>query len=132
MALLTRNSAIEIKPLSDIRARLRNLLDETGKEMKSDGGIDLLTGADREAADNLFDRLADYGLFCVRSGELECWLKGLNIKRHGPPWLIEMFTRMQSDPGDVDYVRPADNDVWKFVSELRAWTSDPKRKGIPI
>lgn len=46
--------------------------------MKGNGGIDIFSGSDKEAANNLFDKLAEYGLFVVRKGELESWLSHLS------------------------------------------------------
>ena len=122
---------LEISPLSQIRKGIRDALDATGANMKRDGGIDVLTGATREAAENLFDKLASYGLFCLRKGELEAWLKNLGVPGHGPPWLIEMFSRLGSNPTDPKYVTPATNDVWAFIASVKNWVLDPDRKGIP-
>jgi hypothetical protein len=72
--------------------------------MKRDGGVAILSAApDREAARNLFADLADYGLFVVEEGEVESWLKTLDVPGHGPPWLIEMFEKLGSNP---DLTRP--------------------------
>jgi hypothetical protein len=35
------------------------------------GGVNILNDTDKEALQNLFDKLADYGLFVVPNGELE-------------------------------------------------------------
>ncbi|MEZ5475122.1 MAG: hypothetical protein R3E72_08975, partial [Steroidobacteraceae bacterium] len=58
----------------------------------------LLAEGDREAATNLLERLAEYGLFAVANGELESWLKQLGANGHGPAWLISIFERMGEDP----------------------------------
>jgi hypothetical protein len=123
--------AIEHRPLSDIRAAIRNRLDATNRNMKTEGGIDLLAGEEREAASNLFDKLNDYGLFVVRNGELEAWLKHLGATGHGPNWLIQIFEKLGENPEGSNYVKPGDGDVWEFIAHLRSWLMNPNRKGIP-
>ena len=102
-----------------------------GGNMKTMGGIDLLQDTDQEAAKNLFARLAEYGLFVVRHGELESWLKGLGANGHGPNWLISIFEKMGEDPDSSTYVSPGDNDVWAFTGEIKTWLTNSSRKGIP-
>jgi predicted ATPase len=77
---------LEKEPLALLRNTLKKKFDETGKNMKIDGGIDLLGEQDREALQNLFVKLSKYGLFVVPNGELESWLKELNASGHGPDW----------------------------------------------
>jgi ABC-type lipoprotein export system ATPase subunit len=98
---------------------------------KIKGGIDLLAGADRESADNLFNQLDQYGLFVVRRGEVEAWLRQLNVpaKTHG--WRAAIFTAMGNDPSGILYVRPGKADVWDFIGSIAKWLTDPARRGIP-
>jgi ABC-type polar amino acid transport system ATPase subunit len=117
--------------LGQTRAAIKNAMDATGKDMKKDGGLQILQPADRQAAEDLFRQLAEYGVFVVPGGELESWLKGLGIAGHAPAWLISMFERMGADPADPNYVRPGSDDVWKFIGDIRGWMMDPNRKGIP-
>jgi hypothetical protein len=49
--------------------------------MKRDGGVNILNDKDKAGLQNLFDKLADYGLFVVPNGELESWLKKENLTR---------------------------------------------------
>jgi hypothetical protein len=118
--------------LSSLRAAIKLKLDATGKDMKREGGIGLLSGSDKDAADNLFNQLDEYGLFTVRNGELETWLKHLNIKGHTPEWLIKIFEKMGEDPTSVAYLKPSDDDVWRFISKIKEWFSKTDRKGIPV
>ena len=76
-------------PLSEQRNALKMKLVSTGKDMKIDGGVNLLGKDDKEAANNLFDQLDQYGLFSVRAGEVESWLKTLSIGGHGADWRSE-------------------------------------------
>jgi hypothetical protein len=99
--------------------------------MKREGGVRILPDGDREAATNLLERLAEYGLFVVRNGELESWLPSLNAGGHGPGWLISVFQKMGEDPGHADYLKPANDDVWAFLGEIKHWLTIASRKGIP-
>jgi hypothetical protein len=105
---------LEHQSLGGLRNAVKQKIDETGKEMKRNGGVDILSGSDKEAANNLFDKLAEYGLFVVRKGELESWLSSLGATGHGPSWLIDIFEKMGEDPESQDYLKPSDDDVWLF------------------
>ncbi|MEH2269580.1 MAG: AAA family ATPase [Nostoc sp.] len=121
---------LEYQSLANLRHAVNQRFDTTGKNMK-DGGVDILSGSDREAANNLFDKLAEYGLFVVRKGELESWLLQLGATGHGPNWLINIFEKMGEDPESQDYLKPSDDDVWSFCGEIKKWFTNPNRKGIP-
>jgi predicted ATPase len=122
---------IEKQSLATLRTGVKLAMEGTGQNMKTHGGLALLTGSDREAADGLLSRLAAYGLFVIAGGELESWLKNLGATGHGPNWLIKLFEMMGEDPESSDYLKPSDGDVWKFVACVREWMVDPMRKGIP-
>jgi hypothetical protein len=117
--------------LATMRSSVKDLFEKSGKNMKRDGGVEVLVGVEKEAATNLFDQLADYGVFVVRGGELECWLQHLGATGHGPPWLIDIFEKMGEDPSAAGYVVPSDGDVWDFLKQIRQWLMKPERKGIP-
>jgi len=99
--------------------------------MKRDGGIEILASQEKQAAIDLFDQLDAYGLFVVRNGELESWLKSLSATGHGPNWLIDIFEKMGEDPDSPSYLKPSDNDVWQFIAGLKDWLINSSRKGIP-
>lgn len=101
------------------------------RKPKSDGGISLLSGVAKEKADNLFDRLDQYGLFVLRHGEVEHWLPGLDVSRT-KRWLRNIFEALGSDPTDSGYVHPADDDVWAYLDKVAAWIKDKARRGIPL
>jgi predicted ATPase len=122
---------LEMSSLATFRAALKGAVELKGLDLKRHGGVALLSGGEREAANNLFDRLDLYGLFTVRSGELESWLKHLGATGHSPEWLIKMFEKMGEDPSDQHYVNAGDDDVWSFMDRVAAWLQDPNRKGIP-
>lgn len=121
---------LEQQSLGTVRAALKEKFDAAGQEMKR-GGITLLDEADREAANNLFDRLSQYGLFVVRRGQQESWLPELHGAGHGPNWLIDIFEKMGEDPDSPNYIRPATSDVWEFLGGIRSWLMDANMHGIP-
>ncbi len=122
---------ISHQSLASLRVAVKQQFDATGKDMKRDGGINILSHGNKEAANNLLDQLSEYGLFVVRGGELESWLKHLNASGHGPNWLIEVFEKMGEDPDSATYLHPSSNDVWEFIGDIKTWLVDPNKKGIP-
>lgn len=122
---------LEHTALSNTRQQLKAKFDETQQNMKTQGGIDLLTGTNREACQNFLDKMGEYGLFIVGNGELESWLKHLQISGHGPNWLISMFEKMGEEQETDSYIKPSEDDVWKFLFLVRTWLLNPQRKGIP-
>ena len=129
-------AAAHVPPLSHqslahLRSAVKQAMDKTGRDMKRNGGVAILDASDQEAARNLFTQLSEYGIFVVPGGELESWLKSLGATGHGPSWLIDVFERMGEDPDAPGYLKPSSDDVWKFLSQVKAWLVDPTRKGIP-
>jgi ABC-type cobalamin/Fe3+-siderophores transport system ATPase subunit len=122
---------IDRNSLSTVRSAVKQRFDQSGKDMKREGGIELLNANDNESAKNLLERLAEYGLFAVPHGELESWLKHLGATGHSPTWLINIFEKMGEDPAIPNYIKPTDDDVWEFLGQVKTWLVNPKRKGIP-
>ncbi len=114
------------------RQSILQAFENTGKDMKRDGGIDVLGGQEQEACGNLFSQLKEYGILIVPGGELESWLPELAATGHGPQWLIEVFEKMGESPDDNDYLNPAPGDVWDFLGNARSWVANANRKGIPL
>ena len=114
-----------------LRAAVKSAMDATGKDMKREGGLAILSSAEKQAAEDLLTQLRQYGIFVVPGGELESWMKSLGASGHGPAWLIDVFERMGEDPSNPNYVRPDTGDVWAFLRDIRSWLVDPARKGIP-
>jgi ABC-type cobalamin/Fe3+-siderophores transport system ATPase subunit len=117
--------------MGNMRAALKKAMEATGRDMKRDGGVQILNRADREGAYALLSQLSDYGVFVIENGELESWLKPLAANGHGPAWLIDVFSKMGSDPTAENYLKPDENDVWRFMSKLKTWLINPERLGIP-
>jgi len=116
--------------LSQERSLIKQAFDSSGKDPKREGGVKVLTGTYVEAANNLFDKLDEYGLFVVRNGELESWLLSLKASGKAPKWLIEVFSKMGDDPTLESYVTPSTGDVWDFMGKIGSWLQNPLRKGV--
>ena len=124
--------SLELSGLADLRSKVLDKMKQTRKDVKKDGGVGVLTGTESQAAENLLEKLAEYGLFVVPGGELESWLKGLGASGHGPSWLVDIFEKMGEDPQSPEYAFPAPGDVWDFMGLVANWLSNSTRKGIPI
>ncbi|MCT4236445.1 ATP-binding protein [Elizabethkingia anophelis] len=113
------------------RQVLYDIFKSLDKDFKRDGGIKLLVGENREACNNFFEQLRDYGVYIVKNGELESWLKDIGASSHGSNWLINIFEKMGENPDDINYLKPSNGDVWDFIGDLKVWLSNENRKGIP-
>jgi energy-coupling factor transporter ATP-binding protein EcfA2 len=120
------------QPMQLMRHNISEALKATGRNPKTDGGVSVLTADQRQSATNLLERLEEYGLFVVPGGELESWLQSLKCTGHGPAWLVQIFEKMGADPSSPDYVKPSNDDVWKFMSGIRTWLMNPERKGVSV
>ncbi|MFV8356225.1 ATP-dependent nuclease [Flavobacterium sp. XS1P32] len=119
------------KSFHNQRKEIYDKLNETEKRWKIEGGIEVLEGENKEACENFLNQLDEYGVFIVRNGELESWLKHMKIAGHGSKWLIDIFSKMGENPDSKDYLQPAGNDVWEFIGKIKEWIELPTRKGIP-
>lgn len=111
------------------RATIKDRFDTTGKDMKADGGVNILPSTDKQAAEQLLQTLAEYGVFVVPYGELEQWLTALCIPGKKTEWTVAMLERLGSDPTDSNYVQPSAGDVWDFMSNVVSWVRNGARKG---
>lgn len=117
--------------LHNQRQTMKTAFDASGQNMKRDGGVEILDDPNKEACNNLFNQLEEYGVFVIRNGELESWLTNLGATGHGSKWLIDIFEKMGSNPEDANYLRPSNGDVWDFIGKVKNWIDDPNKKGIP-
>jgi ABC-type cobalamin/Fe3+-siderophores transport system ATPase subunit len=123
---------VTIKSTGISRGHLKSAFDAKDTSFKTNGGVDVLDQQDKEACNNLFDQLDEYGIFAVRKGELESWLKPLGTTAsHSPEWLIEIFEKLGEDPSSATYVKPSTGDIWDFMFKIKNWFSNPARKGTP-
>ena len=82
------------------------------------------------AANHLLETLSKYGQFVVPVGELECWLPEVSSYNHGSKWLIKKFESLGFDETSPNYVKPADDDVWKFMQVIKLWLENSDRLGM--
>ncbi|HYH82710.1 MAG TPA: AAA family ATPase [Longimicrobium sp.] len=115
------------EPWEEIRARIFQKM--RGEDWKA-GGIYRTPRDVRGMAELLLANCAEYGLFIVPPGELECWLPELEVGGHGPEWLTAVFQKMGTDPGSPEYQRPSEGGVWRFMQQVARWIADPRRKGM--
>jgi len=66
------------RTMETARSQLFAKFQAAGKDMKKDG-IDALGVGDKNACRDFFDQLGAYGLFVVDVGEVERWLRKLNV-----------------------------------------------------
>lgn len=119
------------QPYQNQRRSLYDALNTTKKNWKIEGGINLLNGEDKEACTIFFNQLDEYGVFVVREGELESWLRDLNATGHGSSWLIDVFSKMGDNPDDANYIKPSLDNVWNFIGSIRNWIDNTTKRGIP-
>jgi energy-coupling factor transporter ATP-binding protein EcfA2 len=115
--------------LGQQRSAIDSALKSSGKDMKTDGGFDLLDKSDRLAAEMLFDSLESFGVFPVRLGEVENWLSDLKVPGKKTDWAVAMLERLGSDAADPSYVKPSTDDVWAFLEKIVTWIKNPARNG---
>jgi ABC-type cobalamin/Fe3+-siderophores transport system ATPase subunit len=118
-----------INTWGSLRGQIKRAYKDADSDPKKDG-LGKLSSSEKESAQNLINNLKEYGVFLVPVGELEMWLKDLDISGKGPYWLIKIFEEMGSDPGCSNYVKPSDTDVWFFLREIASWVDNPDRKGV--
>lgn len=112
------------------RRTVRSYLQNASPDYKTRGGIGLLRGDELTTANAFFDQAEEYGLFTVRTGELESWLPALNAERTKNKWLASIFERLGSDPNAPGYVHAGSSDVWAFLEKIAAWAKNPERSGM--
>jgi hypothetical protein len=103
---------------------LRKTSNDFFQELSADPkreGISILSKNNKKTIDKFISDLEEYGAFIVEDGELEKWLPYLDVKNRKEDWLVAMFTRLKSDPNDVEYVKPSDGDVWDFIGKINNW-----------
>ena len=104
----------------------------TGDELMKAEGVNALSVDDKAAANHFFDDLDRYGIFVVRSGELECWLSSLGAVGKKTAWTIDCLEKMGDDPSRPGYVTPTGDDVWEFMRGIADWVKSPARDGTTL
>jgi ABC-type polar amino acid transport system ATPase subunit len=111
------------------RKSVKKSFDDNGLDMNKDSGIVSLNRENKEVAEHLLAQLETYGMFVVPYGEVEQWLRYLEVQAHKSEWLPKMFERMGSDSADSNYVKPRPDDVWNFIFSIKKWMTNDKKKG---
>ncbi|RLI53422.1 MAG: hypothetical protein DRP09_15765 [Candidatus Thorarchaeota archaeon] len=114
--------------MNQVRASIKNESIKRGQLKK--GGIDVLSQTG-EMARHLLENLAEFGVFIVPYGELESWLRSLSIRGKGSKWVRNFFQSVGSTNDSPSFVRPSDDDIWRFLDTIGSWMTNPERKGIP-
>jgi hypothetical protein len=115
--------------LGVLRGDLHKRFVDSKIDMKADG-VEALKGSDRDAVIELFDKLDQFGVFVTRNGEIESWLRHLNVPGKKADWTVAMLERLGDDSSKREYVHPATDDVWEFMRRLVAWIRNSERKGM--
>ena len=122
-----------LQPMQNERNNIKILMEDTGRERCKESGINAFEDGDKQTVEQFLAKMAEFGVFFVPVGELEYWLADLRVARvrNKTTWIMNMFTRLGSDPSEADYVTPEQTDVWEFIGQIEAWIADPNRRGIP-
>jgi len=56
-------------------------------------------------------------------------LPGQGIRQHGPDWVVNIFSQIGQSEDDPNYLKPGNDDVWKFLDEIADWVDNSKRLG---
>jgi ABC-type cobalamin/Fe3+-siderophores transport system ATPase subunit len=116
--------------LVTLRATVMKFFEKVKDKVKREGII-VLPDLEQQTICHLLNQLQEYGLFTVRNGELESWLKHLGATGQKHVWLNRILTLMGEDPSSEQYVHPSDDDVWKFIGDIKQWLVNPSKQGIP-
>ena len=121
------------QPMKDERNDIKDLMENIGRETCKASGIDAFQDGDKQTVEQFLANMAEFGIFFVPVGELECWLADLGVGRTQSKavWITNMFTKLGSDPKEANYVAPKQTDVWEFIGQIEAWIANPNRRGIP-
>ncbi len=111
------------------RRVVKDAFESAAIDMKQRYALARLSSDAQTAANDLFDQLAQYGVFVVRNGEVEAWLPNLNVTSKKTDWAVAMLERLGEPMKSPDYVPTGNDDVWRFVRDIVAWVGNPRRKG---
>ena len=120
-----------LQPIRAERTAVKLLMESMPANACKKSGINAFDGADKGCVNALLAKMAEFGIFFVPVGELECWLAGYGVSSKKATWVTKTFRRLGSDPNAVDYVHAGQNDVWGFIEKVETWIANPTRKGIP-
>ena len=109
-------------------------LDSTGKGKGFKKiGISGLNASAKKRSLTFLKNLGEYGIFVCPNGSLESWLTSLGIPSGNDTkkkWLISMLEKLGYDK-DPESLDPSDDDVWKFLDDIKNWIDNSERNGMP-
>ena len=115
--------------ISASRLAFKTALEAADVHYKRRGGANLLSNQDKEAFFAFQAQLSRYGIFLVPNGEVEGWLKQLEIGGHASEWLIPMFEKL-GDEGSEGYLPPSNDDVWAFLDSIGQWLREERLTSV--
>ena len=126
-------SKSNLKALQENRDKIKKLMKSKGKKELKKKGVNNFSQNEQEFIQQFLNKMAEFGIFFVPIGELECWLSYLNVggSSNKPKWLTRVFEKLGSDPNDKCYVQPTNDDVWEFIKKIKSWVESENRFGIP-
>ena len=121
-----------LNTLREQRKKVCSLLEQEGRDNCKKLGLRAFSGKDRELVERFVEQLAQYGLFFVTVGELECWFSYLGIAKHSKKaiWLNELFDKLAANQEDENYIESQEGDIWDFLRKIGDWIDDPNRNGM--
>ena len=123
----------ELQELQNLRANSKAILENVDPLLCKKNGLEALTDENKTSVGEFIQNMKNFGIFFVPKGELESWLSELGVQRSRKKseWLVNMFSRLGTDPEDSEYISAENGDVWTFIEEIDRWIDNPRRKGIP-
>lgn len=113
------------------RSNSRSILAQYESADTKTRGLEALTDEHTAVVAEFLDAVAEYGIFVVPVGELEGWLRDLEINASKQSWVPEFFERLGANPDSGLAAEPSQDDVWAFIDRIADWVSNPARLGIP-
>lgn len=107
-------------------------LDMDKKEFYQKSGLESLSGDDLDRAKKFLDFLKKYGIFILPKGSMESWVKELDLPSGNKQLFVERFLDLIKNKNNRKKIRLKDNDVAKFIYDIKKWVEDPKRLGMEI
>jgi hypothetical protein len=93
---------------------------EVSRIIKSHG-LRALPASVVPVGERLLSRAAEFGVFLVHVGELEGWLRGLNINGSGRPWASQVVRRLREPAKSPEHVPRSPDDIWGFIAGVAAY-----------
>ena len=121
---------INQQALHNQRQEILKAFGKTGKDMKKDGGIELLKGQRKEKdAKTYFPNYKATVFLLSKMANKNPGSNPWGAIGHGSNWLIDIFEKMGEDPEKPNYIRPGKGDVWDFYWRNQTMDFKSGKKG---